>query len=51
VENNKRLKKQTEQSTGIGLKNIIERYKLISGKVIVVEETPETFRIILPLIK
>jgi len=51
VENNIRLKKQTGQSTGIGLKNIIKRYKLISGKVIVVEETQETFRIILPLIK
>lgn len=51
VENNKRLKKQTAHSTGIGLKNISERYKLISGKEIDVEETSEYFRVILPIIK
>ena len=51
VENNKRLKKQTVQSTGIGLRNISERYKLISGKDIVVDETAEFFRVILPIIK
>lgn len=51
VENNKRLKKIPEASTGIGLKNIRERYKLISGTEIEVEETPDFFRVRLPLIK
>lgn len=51
VENNIRLKKQTEQSTGIGLRNIIERYKLISRKNIVVESDAAFFKVILPIIK
>jgi len=50
-ENKKRLKKQTEPSTGIGLRNISERYKLITGKDIRVEEDNDNFKVILPIIK
>lgn len=51
VENNIRLKKQTEQSTGIGLRNIIERYKLITRRNISVESTAGLFKVMLPIIK
>lgn len=51
IENKKRLKKHTEPSTGIGLRNISERYKLISGKDIRVVEDEVSFKVILPIIK
>jgi hypothetical protein len=50
IENKKRLKKQTEPSTGIGLRNISERYKLITGKDIRIEEDNDNFSVILPII-
>ena len=50
IENKKRLKKQTETSTGIGLRNIRERYRLIAGMEIRVEENDEIFKVILPII-
>ena len=51
VENNVRLKRQIEKSTGIGLRNIQERYKLISKSEIIIESNSEKFRILLPIIK
>jgi len=51
VENNVRLKKKIEKSTGIGLRNIQERYKLISKTEIIIESNSEKFRILLPIIK
>jgi len=50
IENKKRLKKQTETSTGIGLRNIRERYRLIAGMEIRTEENDEFFKVILPII-
>lgn len=38
-------------STGIGLKNIISRYALLSDRNVFVEETTETFTVKVPLIK
>jgi len=49
VENNVQLKLVPEISTGIGLENIIKRYRLISEKEPVIEKNPESFRIRLPL--
>jgi len=51
VENNKWPKKIPEKSTSIGLKNIRERYRLITGRDIIVDDTPDLFRVILPAIK
>ena len=50
VENNLQEKKVPESSTGLGLKNISERYLLISNKVVRVEKTNTEFKIYLPII-
>lgn len=50
VENNLQEKKVAESSTGLGLKNISERYLLISNKVVRVEKTNTEFKIYLPII-
>ena len=51
VENTLQPRKQAEPSTGIGLENIIKRYRLITEGVIKVEKTGDTFRVRLPIIK
>ena len=38
-------------STGLGLKNISERYDLLAGEEMIVEETETEFRVGVPLIK
>jgi two-component system LytT family sensor kinase len=50
IQNNLQKKLQVEQSTGIGLKNIRNRYKLLTDKLVSVTETPEHFTVSLPLI-
>lgn len=50
VTNNKTEKKDTEASHNVGLNNIINRYEHIGEKQCVVEETPDTFTVKLPLI-
>ena len=50
VENNLQIKKEKIISTGIGLTNVTERYKLLTEKKIQIEEEPGVFRIGLPLI-
>lgn len=51
IKNNIQPRKQSEPSTRIGLQNISKRYELISGKVVEVHETAETFEVILPLLR
>ena len=46
-----RRKTLRKPSSKIGLKNLDERYKLITGRAITVEETEKTFKIVLPVLK
>jgi sensor histidine kinase YesM len=49
IKNNKKQKKYTEPSTGIGLKNLKSRYRLIRKKDIGIEDTAKEFIVTLPL--
>jgi len=51
VENNFQPKKTPEDSTGMGLQNIRERYKLLIDKPIYVENEGGLFTVTLPLLK
>ncbi|KAF0128994.1 MAG: hypothetical protein FD155_2819 [Bacteroidetes bacterium] len=51
VTNRIQTKTTTEASTGLGLQNITERYRLFACKTPVFEKTNETFRVVLPLIR
>ena len=50
VRNNIQKKQQVEKSTGIGLMNIRNRYKLLTEKLVTVTETPQDFIVAIPLI-
>jgi LytS/YehU family sensor histidine kinase len=50
VSNNLQIKKQVNESTGIGLDNIRNRYKLISEKPVKVTESETNFTVSIPLI-
>jgi two-component system LytT family sensor kinase len=50
VSNNLQMKKQVSESTGIGLDNIRNRYKLISEKPVKVTESDTNFTVSIPLI-
>lgn len=50
IDNNLQMKKQVLESTGIGLNNIRNRYKLISDQPVKVTETATNFRVSIPLI-
>jgi sensor histidine kinase YesM len=50
VSNNAKPKPYAVSSTGIGLKNLSSRYKLIAGKSIQIEKGRENFTVKLPLI-
>jgi ligand-binding sensor domain-containing protein len=50
VQNNLQPKQSKEISTGLGLKNISERFRLFAGKQIIIEKTQELFLVKLPLI-
>jgi LytS/YehU family sensor histidine kinase len=50
VSNNLQIKKQVNESTGIGLDNIRNRYKLISEKPVKVTENETNFTVSIPLI-
>lgn len=49
VSNDIHPKLEPEQGTGIGLKNLDERYRLLIGKKISIENNGKTFSVILPL--
>lgn len=51
VDNNLQMKKQVSESTGIGLDNIRNRYKLISDKPVKVTATGSNFTVSIPLIE
>lgn len=50
VRNNLQLKRSVEESSHIGLENIRQRYRALTGKEIEVEKTDEYFTVRLPLI-
>ena len=49
-ENNLNPKKMSENSNGIGLSNLNERYKILVGKEINIQKTESHFIVTLPLI-
>jgi LytS/YehU family sensor histidine kinase len=51
VENNIRAKKSAPVSSGIGLANLCERYKLLFQKEVVISNADNVFRVEIPLIK
>ena len=51
VQNNLQKKEQLYNSTKMGLANIRSRYKLLVGQEIIVDESPETFTVKLPIIE
>ncbi len=51
IKNNKKPKPYIVNSTGIGLRNLSSRYKLVCNKNILIEATEEEFTVKLPLIK
>jgi sensor histidine kinase YesM len=51
VRNNLQLKQQVHTSLGVGLKNIRERYALLSQKNIEIIENEETYEVRLPILK
>jgi two-component system, LytTR family, sensor kinase len=50
VHNNLQKKRQHEESTGIGLNNIRNRYKLLGNAEVVVSESDNSFTVSIPLI-
>lgn len=50
VSNNLQVKKPEEPSSHTGLKNIAERYKIITGETIKVHKTLDVFKVSLPVI-
>lgn len=50
VSNNLQKKNQVIESTGIGLENIRNRYRLLGGRQVEVEEGPASFTVRIPLI-
>ena len=51
IKNNKKPKPYIVNSTGIGLRNLSSRYKLVCNKNILIETTENDFTVKLPLIK
>ena len=51
VKNNMNHKRITEHSTGTGIKNIINRYKLVTSREVLISKTSSAFMVSLPLIK
>ena len=51
VTNNRHVKQFELQSSQIGLKNLSERYKLITNSVISITDNKDYFRVTLPILK
>ncbi len=51
VENNLQPKQGVTESTGLGLGNLNERYRLMFGKEIVIESTDDMFAVEIPLVE
>ena len=50
VQNSFQPKETIKDSTGVGLNNIKNRYQLISNRTIEINQTPETFKVSLPIL-
>ena len=50
VKNNLQLRKSVDNSTKVGLNNIIKRYWLFSGQEVAVNNDAESFSVALPLL-
>jgi len=50
IENNLQLKENVSGSNKIGIKNLTERYRFLTGKGIIVTKTENSFRVTMPLI-
>lgn len=50
VENNLQPKQVVKKSSGVGLANIVQRYGLLTKREMVIEETPKTFSVAIPLL-
>lgn len=50
VRNNLQKKTSVEFSTGIGLKNIVNRYKLVTNREVLITETHNEFIVMLPIL-
>lgn len=51
VENNLQVREQFQESTGIGLSNIAQRFSLLSDRAISIEKSEYTFAIKLPILE
>ena len=51
VENNLQIKNNQQESMGIGLPNIKERYQLLSDHELKVEDNNETFKVYIPIVR
>jgi two-component system, LytTR family, sensor kinase len=51
VKNNLQRKTVSEPSTGLGLHNIVNRYKLLSEKTVDIVESETHFSVYIPLLK
>lgn len=51
MKNNLQKKATQLKSTGIGLKNLAERVRLVTGKELIIEETNDFFTVKIPLLK
>jgi sensor histidine kinase YesM len=51
ISNSIRPKPYLVNSTGIGLKNLVARYKIVTNKAIIIKKNPENFVVSVPLIK
>lgn len=51
VENNLQVREQFQESTGIGLSNIAQRFSLLSDRAISIEKSEDTFAIKLPILE
>ena len=50
VENNLQKKEVLQDRRGVGLQNIVNRYGLISERKVLIEETKEFFRVMIPIL-
>lgn len=50
IENNLQLRENVSGSNNIGIKNLTERYRFLTGKEIIVTKTENSFRVTMPLI-
>ncbi len=51
VKNNLQLKKEVLSSTGIGIETIVNRYRILTQKNIIIDKTEQSFIIGIPIIK